>query len=105
MGAVVPTLRPLEVANAFQVAIRRKRIDATYRDDSLSDLARLPIEIDPDTDAYAWTATLKLSDRFGLSVYDATYLELVQRRSLPIGSLDGKMRAAGLALGLTLLEV
>ena len=104
-GGVVPALWPLEVVNAFQVAIRRKRIDAAYRDDSLSDLARLPIEIDPDTDTYAWTATLKLSDRFGLSAYDAAYLELGQRRNLPLGSLDGKLRAAGRALGLTLLGV
>ncbi|HLJ64220.1 MAG TPA: type II toxin-antitoxin system VapC family toxin, partial [Stellaceae bacterium] len=37
-GAVVPGLWRLEVANAFQSALRRKRITATYRDQSLADL-------------------------------------------------------------------
>ena len=31
-GAVVPGLWRLEVANAFQMAVRRQRIDAVYRD-------------------------------------------------------------------------
>jgi hypothetical protein len=39
----------LEVANAFQTAIRRQRIDAVYRDASLAELGLMPITIDADT--------------------------------------------------------
>jgi predicted nucleic acid-binding protein len=102
-GAVVPPLWRLEVANGFQSSIRRKRIDVAYRDASLADLGQLPITIDGDTDAHIWTTTLWLSDRYGLTIYDACYLELAQRRNLPLATLDQELRAAGQALGLPLL--
>jgi predicted nucleic acid-binding protein len=50
-----------------------------------------------------WTATLRLSDRFGLTVYDATYLELAQRRNLPLASIDKALSTAGELLGLAIL--
>jgi len=103
LGAVVPSLWRLEVANAFQMAIRRKRIDAVYRDASLAELALMPITVDSDTDTYAWSTTLRLAERFGLTIYDAAYLELAQRRSLPLATLDRELRAAAPALGVTLL--
>jgi predicted nucleic acid-binding protein len=102
-GATVPTLWRLEVANAFQSAIRRKRITAAYRDQSLAELTQMPITIDGDTNVYAWTTTLRLAERFALTVYDAAYLELVQRRSLPLATLDSELRKAAAALGVSLL--
>ena len=104
-GAVVPTLWRLEVANAFQTAFRRQRINALYRDESLAELAQMPITIDGDTDTYAWTTTLRLAERFALTLYDATYLELAQRRSLPLATLDKELREAAATLGITLLGV
>lgn len=103
VGAVVPTLWRLEVANAFQSALRRKRITALYRDQSLTELAAMPITVDEDTDTYAWTTTLRLAERFGLTIYDATYLELAQRRSLPLATLDQELREAAASLNFTLL--
>ena len=46
----------------------------------------------------AWTATLSLSERFSLTLYDATYLELAQRQNLPLATLDQELRAAAKAL-------
>lgn len=102
-GAIVPTLWRLEVANAFQSAIRRQRITAAYRDQSLIALTQLPISIDPDTNAYAWTTTLRLAERFALTIYDSAYLELAQRRSLALATLDAELREAATALGISLL--
>jgi predicted nucleic acid-binding protein len=45
-----------------------------------------------------------LADRFGFTPYDAAYLELAQRGTLPLGTLDGPLRAAAPALGLALLR-
>ncbi len=101
-GAVVPPLWRLEVASGFQSGIRRKRIDAAYRDASMADLGQMPITVDPDTDIYVWTTTLRLADRYRLTIYDACYLELAQRRSLPLATLDAELRAAAQALGLPL---
>ncbi len=103
VGAVVPVLWRLEVANALQSAFRRKRISADYRDASLAELARLPITVDADTDTYAWTTTLRLAERFGLTIYDATYLDLAQRRSLPLATLDKELRRAAMEAEVTLL--
>ena len=102
-GAVAPTVWRLEVANALQTAIRRKRIDAGFRDAALAQLALLPITIDPETDTHAWSTTLRLSERFTLTVYDAAYLELARRRGLPLATLDEALRAAAGALGVPLL--
>jgi predicted nucleic acid-binding protein len=102
-GAVVPGLKRLEVANSLTVAVRRGRIDAEFRQAPLTDLAPLDITTDPHTDAHAWAATLPLADRFRLTLYDAAYLELAQRRTLPLATLDKDLCAATAALGLRLL--
>ncbi len=104
-SAIVPLLWKLEVANAFQSSIRRKRIDTAYRDTSIAGLGKLPIEIDPETDVHIWAAVLRLSDRFLLTIYNACYLELAQRRKLPLATLDQDLRAAGQAMKLELLGI
>ena len=101
--AWVPSLWRLEVANSLQMAGRRKRIDAAFRDASLADLGLLNISTDPDTDLFAWSSTLQLADRFSLTLYDAAYLELAQRLSLPLATLDEELRTAGDALDMNLL--
>jgi predicted nucleic acid-binding protein len=60
----------------------------------------LPIETDGECEARVWSSTLRLADRFGLSVYHACYLELAQRRDLPLATLDARLRSAADALGL-----
>lgn len=102
-GAVVPSLWPLEIANALQNGIKRKRMDAAYRDSTIQRLLLLPIEIDPDTSEYAWTATLQLADVHRITVYDASYLELALRRGLPLATRDDQLAAAASAAGATLL--
>lgn len=101
-GAVVPTVWRLEVANALTIAMRRGRIDAALRAGALADLAVFNITVDDSTDAHAWGATLQLADRFRLTVYDAAYLELAQRRSLPLATLDAELGAAARSLGVTI---
>jgi predicted nucleic acid-binding protein len=102
-GAFVPAPWRLEVANSLTVGIRRGRIDVAFRNAALADLALLDITTDPYSDAYCWTTTLQLADRFRLTLYDAAYLELAHRHSLPLASLDEELCKAGLALGVPLL--
>lgn len=102
-GAVVPSLWRLEIANALQMAIRRKRIDAAFRDAALVELGLLAITVDGETDVHAWTVILGLSDRFRLTVYDAAYLELARRRKLPLATRDQAMGAAARECGVQVL--
>jgi len=101
--AWVPAIWPTEVANALHSGIRRGRIDAAFRDAALADLALMPIVTDPDTNTYVWTTTTRLATRFGLTIYDALYLELAQRRSLPLVSLDRDLCASARSLGIEVL--
>jgi predicted nucleic acid-binding protein len=100
-GAVVPALWRLEIANALQSALRRKRINAAFRDASIADLRSFPIAVDSETDRHAWGTSLTLAERCQLTLYDAAYLELAQRLRLPLASLDQDLRAASRALGVT----
>jgi len=102
-GAWVPSLWRLEVANALEMDVRRGRHVAEFRDGALADLALLPIQIDPETDRYAWDATLRLAGRHRLTLYDAAYLELALRRQLPLATLDRQLRAAAEDEGIGLL--
>src|ERR1700676_3662256 len=102
-GALVPALGRLEVANSLTMAIRRRRIDPDFRRAALTDLALLDITTDQQTDSYAWTDTLNLADRFQLTVYDASYLELALRRALPLATLDQDLRNAAMAIGVEVL--
>jgi predicted nucleic acid-binding protein len=102
-GAFVPLLWRLEVANSLKTGIKRKRIDAAYRDSSIQIFLRLPIEIDLDTNDYAWTTILQLADMYQLTVYDAAYLELALRRGLPLATRDADLATAAKTAGATLL--
>ena len=102
-GALVPALWRLEVANSLTVAVRRGCIDAEFRRAALDDLALLNITTDPHTDTHAWAETVILADRFGLTVYDAAYVELAQRHALSLATLDQDLSAAAVALGLRVL--
>ncbi|MBV8592866.1 MAG: type II toxin-antitoxin system VapC family toxin [Caulobacteraceae bacterium] len=57
-------------------------------DDTLLDLAALPIRLDPHTDRGAWSDILRLAREEGLTVYDAAYLELAIRIRLALASGD-----------------
>lgn len=102
-GAVVPGLWRLEIANGLQMALSRGRIDTAYRDATIADLDALAIEVDLETDRKAWSEILQLADRFRLTTYDAAYLELAQRRRLPLASLDGELRTAAQASRIELI--
>lgn len=102
-GAVVPGLWALEVANALQTALRRGRIDASFRSQALALLSRLPITVDDETAARAWGDTQTLADRFGLTLYDAAYLELAMRKGLPLATADGQLRDAAIGAGVLVM--
>jgi len=104
-GAWVPSIWRLEIANSLYFSVRRRRIDRAFRDQAVEDLSRLAISVDTATDEFAWTTTLALSDRFGLTMYDACYLELAHRRALPLATLDNDLRRAAKTLDIPLLGI
>jgi predicted nucleic acid-binding protein len=101
-GAVVPELWQIEVANSLNVGFRRGRITEEDRGGILADLGVLPILIDNETRNRIWGDTLALADKHSITVYDATYLELALRLSLPLATLDEDLRSAAQEEGIPL---
>lgn len=103
-GAYVPNLWPYEVANSLTMAVKRGRITSKERSAALASLTKLDIVIDnADLDAI-WSATVALADLYALTIYDAAYLELAQRKRVPLATLDDALtracKAAAVALAL-----
>ncbi len=100
--AIVPALWPIEVANALLMGERKNQSTQADTTQWLQFLSDLPIQIDEETSERASGATLALARGHGLSVYDATYLELSLRRRLPLATLDERLRVAAKAVGVDL---
>ena len=99
LRAVVPGLWPLEVANILGLAERRKRSGEAETSKWLSLLHLLPIRVDDETPARAWSDILHVARSHHLTAYDAAYLELALRLGLPLASLDEKLKTAAREAG------
>ena len=95
----VPAIWPLEVANALTVLARRRKLTDEDRRIAVSQLRELPVTVDHEMAALAFTTLSDLAAAHGLSVYDAAYLELALRRKLVLGCKDGPLRDAARRCG------
>jgi len=102
-AVVVPTLWFFEIANVLLIAERRKKLTAAQRKAALKSLEALTLNIDEEGHRSAFRKTSEISDKYGLSIYDGTYLELALRRKLPIASRDEPLRAAAKKAGVDVL--
>lgn len=95
-GAIleVPALWTLEVANALTVLVRRRRLSEKERQTALGWLRVLPLRVDHEMSSLAFSQLSELATAHDLSVYDAAYLELAERRNLVLGCNDGPLRKA-----------
>jgi predicted nucleic acid-binding protein len=100
----VPALWPMEVANALTVLVRRRKLSADEREAGLGWLRGLRVRVDHEMASLAFSRLSELAVAYDLSVYDAAYLELAQRRRLVLGCKDGPLRSAAKSLGVRLWE-
>ena len=102
-GAIVPSIWPLEIGNALIFAQSRKRMTTEERHAAIYALGELPIKIDELTSVHAWHETMELAETCSLTLYDASYLELALRMSLPIMTLDKKLIQAAKQKGVVVI--
>jgi len=100
--AVVPSLWFVELANTLDIGEKRRRVAKGRADELLSMVGYLQLEIEI-ADLRKTRETLRISQSQGITVYDASYLEVCLRRSLPIASKDADMLRAAGALGVPLV--
>jgi predicted nucleic acid-binding protein len=105
-GAIleVPALWPLEVANALTVLVRRRKLTEDERQTALGWLRVLPLRVDHEMSSLAFSRLSELATAHHLSIYDAAYLELAQRRKLVLGCNDATLRKAAEQSGVRLWE-
>lgn len=98
---LVPAHWHLETASLLLTAQRRKRI-STFAD-ALEILRSWRITVDGEGAASAWTSTLALAQKHGLTAYDAAYLELAIRRGVVLATVDGALVSAARKAGVDIL--
>jgi predicted nucleic acid-binding protein len=96
---VVPAVWFLEMANVLLVLQRRKRITREHRHDALKMLSALNPTVDEESSKAAFHTTSELAEKHGLTIYDATYVELAMRRKLHLASRDTALRNAAKRCG------
>jgi predicted nucleic acid-binding protein len=101
--AIAPQLWILEVVNILIVAERRNRFLPAQSLEFLESLWRLPIEVESNSSKPVLSRELILLARAnGLTSYDAAYLELANRKSLPLATRDSDLRRAANRCGVPL---
>jgi predicted nucleic acid-binding protein len=92
--AWIPVHWWLEIGNGLLMAERRGRITAEQVAQALSLVNALPFEEDEETAEQIPVRTLVLARKHGLTIYDAAYLELAQRRGAILATFDEQLLKA-----------
>jgi predicted nucleic acid-binding protein len=93
-GAIVPHLWYPEVVNALVMSERQGVSTPQDSGNFLADLDSLPISLDTIFGHSTRNETLALARKWQLTAYDATYLELAQRKGASLATFDRQLAQA-----------
>jgi predicted nucleic acid-binding protein len=93
-GLRVPELWAREIANGLAVAYLRKRITSADEKAFLAALSHLSIEVEGASPLTVVQDGTAAAMRYGLTAYDAAYVDLASRERLVLATLDVPMRKA-----------
>ena len=96
-----PSVWPLEFLNTLLMLERRALLVAHEVQGILTRANRLQVHVEPAPAGN--DALLRLARDTRLSIYDASYLELAQRRGLPLATRDRAMTLAAQRVGIALV--
>lgn len=102
-GAIGPALWVFETNNVLHTLRRRKRLAEADWPAASQALAAIPIELEMPSRVRIETEVVRLATELGLTVYDASYLELALRRRVPLATLDSALAAAAKKLKVKLV--
>lgn len=90
--ALVPSIWPLEVANALRTAERRRRLRSAEVMRFTELLQALPIMVDSPLLPRALGSVLAVARTYHLTCYDASYVELAVREGMPLATQDKRLQ-------------
>src|SRR5690606_20990418 len=100
---LVPAHWWVEVSNGLLMAERRQRTTQADTTEALALLGKLPVETDTETGSHAIGETPALARQYGLTIYDAAYLELAMRHGATLATADSALATAARKAGVDLL--
>ena len=103
--AWIPAHWWVEVGNGLLMAERRGRISVEQVAQALSLIEALPFEEDERTAEQLSAKTFGLARKHSLTIYDAAYLELAQRRGATLASFDADLLKAAKKEGILVVAV
>jgi predicted nucleic acid-binding protein len=103
-AVIVPAVWAIEITNALLVGERRKRVKPPDVRRFVELLGGLTIIERPQTVAAAVSNVLPLAREYGLSAYDAAYLDVAVRQGAPLATLDSALQKAGRAAGIEIFK-
>ena len=99
----VPSHWSLEIAHVLARSERKGVVTSDMSNDFLNTLNAIEFITDFETSSLALTSVLDHARSYGLSSYDAAYLELALRLDCPLATLDKDLRSAAEKAGLKVL--
>ena len=102
---IVPILWFTECGSTLNEMVKRKRLTLAQAQEGFSTLRYARVQADAPPTAETQGRILSLAQANNISFYDATYLELAQRRQSMLATLDQKLQTAGLAAGVLCLSL
>lgn len=101
---LVPAVWSFEVANSLVGAERRGRVDRSRVVRTLELLLSLPLEPELMRTGDVLRRVSNVAREYGLTAYDASYLELAMRTRAVLATLDQGLAAAARRAGVELIE-
>ena len=101
MTAAAPRLWAYEIRNSVLMGVRRKRLAKSDAQEFLRSIEALHIRL---LDPPSYEPIFSLAERYGLTFYDAAYLDLALRKSQPLASLDSELCRAAKQAGVELFR-
>ena len=103
--ALVPSHWAVDVLNSLVNAKKHGRIGEEKIVRFIGSLASFRIVLDTEQGPELWSRIRVLAERYGLTAYDAAYLELAERTGLPLATLDRDLQRAARSASVPLLDI
>jgi len=105
VSLLVPILWFTECGNTLNEMVKRKRLTLAQAQEGFTTLRYCRVQADVSPTIDIQSRILCLTQAHHLSFYDATYLELSERRQCLLATLDQDLRTAAIAAGVHSLSL
>ena len=101
-GMLVPPIWPAEIANGLLGARRREKLSSDELPAALALFEGLPIVVPPTATPASIRHLVDTGTTTQLTAYDAAYIDLALRESVPLATHDDALRRAAARVGVAL---